>query len=49
MKDPRFIQSLEQYHEDLENEVKKNPVGSYYHLTRSMMVNAAKDEAWWLL
>jgi hypothetical protein len=27
--------------------VKKNPVGSYYHLTRiNDVVNAAKDEAW---
>ena len=48
MQDPKFMQSLEQYHEDLETgNVKKNPVGSYYHLTRiNDVVNAAKDEAW---
>ena len=48
MKDERFMQSLAQYHEDLETgAVKKNPVGSYYHLTRiNDVVNDAKDEAW---
>ena len=48
MKDPKFMASLEKYHQDLDSNTRvSNPVGSYYHLKMlNKLINRAKDNAW---
>ena len=48
MKEPKFMESLKTYHADLaENNVKDQPLASYYHLQMiHKYATRAKDEAW---